>query len=167
MQVDVRNGSRPRENSEIEFGNGNFVLTSIILKNKSAGDGCRDKTIEKTILRTFRARTFSRSLGQKRRFDHPPVASGLPRSADIRRVRRHVSKVPKPKVAASFDYLVGAAKRRGRNLEADSQIAIMAENTGATQKLVKRAKPLLEHKGFTVERRHSGTRSIIMVPPRG
>lgn len=31
---------------------------------------------------------------------------------------------------------------------------------------IKRAKPLLEHKGFTVERRHSGTRSIIIVPPR-
>src|ERR1700682_2970946 len=32
--------------------------------------------------------------GQKRRFDRRPVTSGLPRSADIRRVRRHVSKVP-------------------------------------------------------------------------
>lgn len=31
---------------------------------------------------------------------------------------------------------------------------------------IKRAKPLLEHKGFTVERRHSGTRSIIIVPPQ-
>src|ERR1700730_9056204 len=63
---DVRDGSWLRENSEIEFANGNFVSTSIILKNKSAGDGCWDKTIEKTILRTFRARTFSRSLGQSR-----------------------------------------------------------------------------------------------------
>src|SRR5258707_15344749 len=42
--------------------------TSINLKNKSAGDGCRDKTIEKTILRAFRARTFSRSLGQNRKY---------------------------------------------------------------------------------------------------
>src|SRR5712671_7687614 len=62
-----RNGSWPRENAEIEFANGNFVSTSINLKNKSAGDGCRDKTIEKTILRAFRARTFSRSLGQNRK----------------------------------------------------------------------------------------------------
>jgi hypothetical protein len=31
------------------------------LKNKSAVDSCRDKTIEKTILRALRARTFSRS----------------------------------------------------------------------------------------------------------
>jgi putative DNA primase/helicase len=31
---------------------------------------------------------------------------------------------------------------------------------------IKRAKPLLEHKGFTVERRHSGTRTIIIVPPQ-
>jgi hypothetical protein len=31
---------------------------------------------------------------------------------------------------------------------------------------VKRAKPLLEQKGFKVETRHSGTRTIIIVPPR-
>src|ERR1700686_4768970 len=62
-----RSWSWLRENSEIDFANRNFVLTSINLKNKSAGDGCRDKTIEKTILRTFRARTFSRSLGQNRK----------------------------------------------------------------------------------------------------
>jgi hypothetical protein len=62
--LDVRSGSWLRENSEIEFANRNFVSTSINLK-KSAGDGCREKTIEKTILRTFRAQTFSRSQGQK------------------------------------------------------------------------------------------------------
>src|SRR6202790_695368 len=61
---DVAFGSWLRENAEIEFANGNFVSTSINLKNKSAGDGRRDKTIEKTILRAFRARTFSRSQGQ-------------------------------------------------------------------------------------------------------
>src|SRR3982075_588249 len=61
----VRVGSWLRENAGIEFANGNFVSTSINLKNKSAGDGCRDKTIEKTILRAFRARTFSRSQGSK------------------------------------------------------------------------------------------------------
>src|SRR6266481_9563556 len=65
---DFRFGSWPRENAEIEFANGNFVSTSINLKNKSAGDGCRDKTIEKTILRAFRARTFSRSQGQNRKY---------------------------------------------------------------------------------------------------
>jgi hypothetical protein len=59
-------GSWLRENSEIEFANGNFVSTSINLKNESAGDGCRDKIIKKTILRAFRARTFSRGHGQKR-----------------------------------------------------------------------------------------------------
>jgi len=62
---DFRYGSWLRENSEIEFANGNFVSSSINLKNKSAGDGCRDKTIEKTNLRGFRARTFSRSQGQE------------------------------------------------------------------------------------------------------
>ena len=59
-------GSWLRENSEIEFANGNFVSTSIDLKNKGAGDGCQDKTIEKTILRAFRARTLSRSQGHSR-----------------------------------------------------------------------------------------------------
>jgi hypothetical protein len=62
----VRYGSWLRENAEIEFANGNFVSTSINLKNKSAGDGCRDKTIKKTILRALRARTFSSSQGQSR-----------------------------------------------------------------------------------------------------
>jgi hypothetical protein len=62
MRTEVRDGSWLGENSEIEFANGNFVSTSI------AGDGCRDKTIEKTILRAFRARTFSRGLGHSRRF---------------------------------------------------------------------------------------------------
>jgi hypothetical protein len=78
----VRSGSWLRENSEIEFANGNFVSTSIILKNNSAGDGSRDKILEKTILRTFCARTFSRSLGQERRFDPVPATSGLPLTSD-------------------------------------------------------------------------------------
>src|SRR5258705_13529178 len=91
---DVRLGSWLRENSEIEFANGNFVSTSIILKNKSAGDGCRDKTIEKTILRTFRARTFSRSLGQKRKLARVNGTSGLPPKVDIRRTSWRVRLVP-------------------------------------------------------------------------
>src|SRR5258705_7672012 len=62
---DFRFESWLRENSETEFANGNFVSTSINLKNKRAGDGCQDKTIEKTIPRAFRARTFSRSQGPK------------------------------------------------------------------------------------------------------
>jgi hypothetical protein len=51
---------------KIEFANRNFISTSIDLKNKSAGGDCPDKTIEKTILRTFRLRMFSRSHVQKR-----------------------------------------------------------------------------------------------------
>jgi hypothetical protein len=53
------------------------------LKNKSAGDGCRDKTIEKTILRAFRARTFSRSQGQTEKNSMRAMFSGLLRIADI------------------------------------------------------------------------------------
>jgi hypothetical protein len=62
----VRFGSWLRENSEIEFVNGTFVSSSINLKNKSAGVGCLNKTMEKTILRSFRERAFSRSQGQTR-----------------------------------------------------------------------------------------------------
>ena len=79
---DVRSGSWLRENAEIEFANGNFVSTSINLKNKSAGDGRWDKTIEKTFLRAFRARTFSRSQGHSRRFGRDSAVSGLPLRAD-------------------------------------------------------------------------------------
>jgi hypothetical protein len=74
----VRLGSWLRENAEIAFANGSFVSTSINLKNKSAGDDCRDKIIEKKILRAFGARTFSRSQGQKL-----PLGE-WPRKADIR-----------------------------------------------------------------------------------
>jgi hypothetical protein len=66
VAADVRLGSWLRENPEIEFAQGNFVSSSINLKNKSAGDGCQDNTIEKTILRAFRADTFSRSQGHYR-----------------------------------------------------------------------------------------------------
>jgi hypothetical protein len=48
---EVRDGSWLRENAEIEF--------------VSAGVGCLNKTMEKTILRSFRERAFSRSQGQK------------------------------------------------------------------------------------------------------
>jgi hypothetical protein len=38
--------------------------------------------------------------GQKRRSDHPPATSGLPRKADIQGIRRNVSKVPWHEIAA-------------------------------------------------------------------
>jgi hypothetical protein len=78
VQPDVAFGSWLRENSEIEFANGNFLATSINLKNKSAGDGYRNKTIEKTILRAFHERTFSRSQGQHRKYRRFDVVSALP-----------------------------------------------------------------------------------------
>src|ERR1700676_5204805 len=88
IRFDVSDGSWLRENSEIDFANRNFVLTSINLKNKSAGDGCRDKTIEKTILRTFRARTFSRSLGQSLPYRAFRAMSGLlPAATELRTSR--------------------------------------------------------------------------------
>src|SRR5713226_2289978 len=76
-------GSWLRENSEIEFTNGNFLSTSINLENKSAGDGCRDKTIKKTILRALRARTFSRGLGHQRTSGDKNFKSALPSITDL------------------------------------------------------------------------------------
>jgi hypothetical protein len=43
---------------------------------------------------------FSHSLGHSRRFDFPPMTSGLPRRTDILKFRRHVSKVPYPDIRA-------------------------------------------------------------------
>jgi hypothetical protein len=74
-----------RENAEIEVANGTFVSTSINLKNKTAGDGCRDKAIEKTILRAFRARTFSRSQGHSRRSDPAPATPVYPNKRTFQR----------------------------------------------------------------------------------
>ncbi|MFY9952002.1 hypothetical protein, partial [Bradyrhizobium sp.] len=75
--------------------------TSVNLKNKSAGDGCRDKTIEKTILRAFRARTFSRSQGHSRRFDDVRAMSGLPPIATELRTLLEVRFVPTGDIAVS------------------------------------------------------------------
>jgi hypothetical protein len=82
--MNVRSGSWLRESADIEFANGNFVSTSINLKSKSAGDGRWDKTIEKTFLRAFRARTFSRSQGHKRKWRHFQNMSAVSRTTDIR-----------------------------------------------------------------------------------
>ena len=92
----VSSGSWLRENSEIEFASGKFDSTSINLKNKSAGDGCRNKTIGKTILCTFRARTFSRGLGQKAKFRADQRTSALARKADV---SRFMSTRPNKKLA--------------------------------------------------------------------
>jgi hypothetical protein len=60
--------------------------------------------------------TQTSERGQSRRFDGRPATSGLPRSADIRRVRRHVSNGPHPDSCAAavcslFDQLVGAGEK--------------------------------------------------------
>ena len=59
--IDVSKGSwLLRENADIEFANGNFVSTSIDLKNRSACDSCRGKTIEKNNSARFScARVFT------------------------------------------------------------------------------------------------------------
>ena len=58
-------------------------------------------------------------LGQKRRFASRPATSGLPRTKDIVRPPRHVSKVPNRKSSAYLlDHFVGAARHGRRNREA-------------------------------------------------
>ena len=47
-------------------------------------------------------------MGQWRRFDGPPATSPPPRSADIRKVRRHVSNWPQPDVSLIWWYGRGA-----------------------------------------------------------
>jgi len=52
--------------------------------------------------------------GQKRRFERPLVTSGFPRQADIRGVRRYVSKVPRAAIEPQLESLllaVAAARR--------------------------------------------------------
>jgi len=69
-----------------------------ILRPRSGRIRARCELVGRSQLRpeelTFKRKTGRSESGQKRRFECRPVTSGLPRSADIRRVRRHVSKVP-------------------------------------------------------------------------
>jgi hypothetical protein len=62
------------------------------------------------------------ALGHSRHFDRATITSGLPRLADIFRVRWHVSKVPKPEVVAARRRVVLIpAFRRGDRLPVTSQ----------------------------------------------
>jgi hypothetical protein len=64
------------------------------LKNKSAGEGCRDKTIEKTILRAFLARPFLRSQGQKLKSSMRAYIFRFAPIADLAECSRHFAFVP-------------------------------------------------------------------------
>jgi hypothetical protein len=52
------------------------------------------------VLRCEKPESPMSQLGQSRRFHRAPITSGLPREADIFRVRRYVSKVPTTEVDA-------------------------------------------------------------------
>jgi hypothetical protein len=54
----VCSGSWLPENSEIEFANGNFVSTSIDLKNKSASDSCQEATSQGLVKEAARQPHF-------------------------------------------------------------------------------------------------------------
>jgi hypothetical protein len=82
-RANVRLGSWLRENAEIEFANGNFVSTSINLKNKNAGDGCRDKIMEKQFCALFVRARFHAARVQKRKSWRLKLRSALFRIVDI------------------------------------------------------------------------------------
>jgi hypothetical protein len=63
------------------------------------GVGCLDKTIEKTILRSFRDRTFSRSQGHSRRFGDVRFTSAFPPIAEVQRTSWHFAFVPRGDVS--------------------------------------------------------------------
>jgi hypothetical protein len=55
---------------------------------------CQEKAIENIFLFALGFRTFSHSLGQKRKSGEANATSDLPRKADIKRTSRDVPKVP-------------------------------------------------------------------------
>jgi hypothetical protein len=64
------------------------------------------------------------ALGQKRRFERWLITSGLPLTADIRRVRRHVANVPKAEVYPNSPYsLLRAIRPHGRS----RHLAVLAQ----------------------------------------
>ena len=63
-------------------------------------------------------------MGQKRHCGRAPTTSGLPRSADILRVSRHVSKVPQADIGDGFSALAGKSGKV-RKYRCD-EIAMMA-----------------------------------------
>ena len=58
-------------------------------------------------------------MGQSRHFGRRPTTSGPPLETDIIRAGRHVSKVPTPEVAVSFDHLIGATEQHRWHFEAE------------------------------------------------
>jgi hypothetical protein len=78
LAANVADGSWLCENSKIGFACRNFVSVFVNLKANSAVDCCWQKTIEKTILRPPRVRTFLHSLGQKRPFSDVRITSAFP-----------------------------------------------------------------------------------------
>ncbi|MGB6398439.1 MAG: hypothetical protein WBF73_22545, partial [Bradyrhizobium sp.] len=72
------------------------------LETNNSASRYRKKKTEKTILLILRSRTFSHSLGQKRRFGDVPVTSALPPKADIHREVRHVRSVPTTEMRGDY-----------------------------------------------------------------
>jgi len=83
-----RFGSWLCENSKTKFARRNFVSSFVNFKTNSAGDRCRKKTIEKTILRLPGALAFLHSLGHSLHFSgvrrksalHPTATKSLRRN---------------------------------------------------------------------------------------
>jgi hypothetical protein len=70
------------------------------------------------------------ALGQWRRFDPLPAASGLPLTADLVRPGRHVSNVPTGDSSTAVIVIVAGLTRQGRNCRAAPQSALLCANAG-------------------------------------
>ena len=87
---DVRFGSRPCENSEIQIACRNSVLVSLILEINCTDGLCREKAIENIFLLVLGFRSFSHSLGQNRKSSIPALGHYQPQPGLLRGPHRRL-----------------------------------------------------------------------------
>jgi hypothetical protein len=80
---DFRDGSRLCENAKTLNRDRTSYSFRTILGAHTASQFNFEIELENIILVELQVFKFSHSLGQKRRFDAPPITSGLPQSTDI------------------------------------------------------------------------------------
>jgi hypothetical protein len=114
--VEVRYGSWLCENSKTKFARKNFVSSFVNFKTNSAGDRCRKKTIEKTILRLPGALAFLHSLGQEPPHHLTEGAAERPLKAAAPSSDRRGRGGPLPEVTGTIRLALAAASCFGPRL---------------------------------------------------